>query len=385
MYYKRIYPGRLLLAFGAIVLLVLSVEALAQGTSSVISSANATTCQNLGIGNVKASGNDGNVPSNVIDDNLSTRWSNYGIGSWITADIGSQKTICSVDLAWYKGDIRISNFVISVSNDGTSFTNVYSGKSSGTTLSFEHYNFAETQARFVRITVNGNSMNNWASITEMHTSGYSTTDSTASKDPISIGNSKSDQFDSFILAASSKYNIDPMIIKSQIAQEGGFDGVQHASSDTPCGIPGVDFPWKVTWTSYQSRSFGLMQITPACSVKYSAVNPSALLPSGYPNLTTDPNSPDWNYSAFNPTYNIQKGTYDDRRSTDIQTKRFPDCTNNEHVMMGVGAYNAGTNSIGGCNFSDWNSRAQLYFQEIFHYWYRDRFAPAAGLPYPYPF
>ncbi len=49
---------------------------------------------------VTASGSDGNLPSNVVDNSLSTRWSNQGIGSWIRVDLGSTKTICSVEIAW---------------------------------------------------------------------------------------------------------------------------------------------------------------------------------------------------------------------------------------------------------------------------------------------
>ena len=84
---------------------------------------------------VTASGNDGHVPANVLDNNLNTRWSNPGIGSFIQADLGAPKTICSVDIAWYKGNLRENNFVISVSNDGTAFAPV--GKSSGITLSVQ--------------------------------------------------------------------------------------------------------------------------------------------------------------------------------------------------------------------------------------------------------
>jgi hypothetical protein len=127
----------------------------------------------MAISRVSASGYEAvNPPSNAIDNNLSTRWSNSGIGSWIRADLGVQKTVCSVDIAWYKGDTRTNNFVVAVSNDGTSYTNVYSGKSSGTTASSERYSFAETSARYVRITVNGNSVNQWASITEIDVNGY---------------------------------------------------------------------------------------------------------------------------------------------------------------------------------------------------------------------
>ena len=121
---------------------------------------------------VTASGSDGNLPSNVVDNSLSTRWSNQGIGSWIRVDLGSTKTICSVEIAWYRGNIRQSDFVIAVSSDGNSFTNVFSGRSSGTTLNPENYNFADVDARYVRITVNGNTENTYASITDINVIGF---------------------------------------------------------------------------------------------------------------------------------------------------------------------------------------------------------------------
>ena len=114
---------------------------------------------NLPISGVTASGNDGNIPSNVVDNNLNTRWSNAGVGSWIRVDLGSTKSICSVDIAWYNGNQRQYHFVIATSTDGTTFTNKFSGDSSGSTLNSEKYSFASTNARYVRVTVNGNSQN----------------------------------------------------------------------------------------------------------------------------------------------------------------------------------------------------------------------------------
>jgi hypothetical protein len=147
-----------------------------QKASAQISSAANPACQILPIAGVTASGNDGNVPRNVLDNNLNTRWSNLGVGSFIQADLGGQKTICSVDIAWYRGNLRHNNFVISVSSDGTSFTSVFSGTGSGTTLSAEKYSLpTSATARFVRVTVNGNTENNWASIAELSVDGLSNT------------------------------------------------------------------------------------------------------------------------------------------------------------------------------------------------------------------
>ena len=134
-------------------------------TKSILSEAtNATStpssCAKLPISGISAIGSETSNPaSNAFDKNLNTRWTYNGIGSWIRADLGAQKTICSLDIAWYLGNQRQNNFVISVSNDGTTFTNVFSGKSSGKTLSPEKYDFADVNARYVKITVNGNTQN----------------------------------------------------------------------------------------------------------------------------------------------------------------------------------------------------------------------------------
>src|SRR5437899_1792040 len=163
------------------VITILIISIALTGTNSSMQKSYAQTrigtiagCQKLPIGSVTASGNDGNLPTNVLDNNLNTRWSNLGVGSFIQADLGVQKTICSVDIAWYRGNLRVNNFVISVSSDGTSFTNVFTGKSSGTTLFAEKYTLpTSVTTRFVRVTVNGNTENQWASITGLSIDGFS--------------------------------------------------------------------------------------------------------------------------------------------------------------------------------------------------------------------
>src|SRR6476620_925910 len=134
--------------------------------------ATATSCNILAISGVTASGSQtGNPAVNAIDVNLSTRWSNLGIGSSITVDFSKERSICGVDISWYNGNQRTNNFMVSVSIDGKSFTTVFSGKSSGTTTGFESYDFPDTTGRYVKITVNGNSINDWASISEIKVLG----------------------------------------------------------------------------------------------------------------------------------------------------------------------------------------------------------------------
>jgi F5/8 type C domain len=117
---------------------------------------------------VKASGSqDPNFPDNVKDNLSSTRWSNLGVDSWIQLDLGGEKMpVRSVGIGWFRGDERTNNFVIRAGTDEANLPDVITdGKSSGTTASLERYDFpADITARFVRVVVNGNTENNWASI-----------------------------------------------------------------------------------------------------------------------------------------------------------------------------------------------------------------------------
>ena len=128
-------------------------------------------CKSPQISAVRANGNDGNIPQNTLDNNLNTRWSNLGFPSWIQYDLGESQPVCNVDIAWYRGNLRVNTFTISVSNDGTNFTPIFSGQSSGRTTGLEPYNVQDTMGRFVRITVTGNNENSWSSISEVKING----------------------------------------------------------------------------------------------------------------------------------------------------------------------------------------------------------------------
>ncbi|HVX03464.1 MAG TPA: discoidin domain-containing protein [Nitrososphaera sp.] len=147
-------------------------------TGYAIISANAASaapsCTALPIAKVEASGSEiGNVPSNIADDLPATKWSFFGKGSWLSIDLGTIATICYVDVSWYKGDVRQNTFTISYSSDDKTYTQTWSGKSSGNTSSFERYEFAggSVNARYIRVTVNGNTDNDWSAITEIKVYG----------------------------------------------------------------------------------------------------------------------------------------------------------------------------------------------------------------------
>jgi hypothetical protein len=129
---------------------------------------NNTCHNNLPISTAKASNHQkGNIAKNTLDGDLKTLWSYNKKGSWIRADLGTSKNICDINIAWNKGNERQNHFVIATSTDGSKFNNVLSSTSSGTTLNSENYTVPNMNARYVRITVNGNTKDNWAAITEL--------------------------------------------------------------------------------------------------------------------------------------------------------------------------------------------------------------------------
>ncbi|MEU1811778.1 polysaccharide lyase family 7 protein [Micromonospora sp. WMMD1076] len=121
----------------------------------------------LSVSSVTASADDGNVPANTLDGNLSTRWSAEGDGAWIRYDLGSSVTVGSVSLAWHQGDTRRQTFSVQTSTDANSWTTVVNQKqTAGTSLQLENHDFADRSARYLRIVGYGNTYNDWNSITE---------------------------------------------------------------------------------------------------------------------------------------------------------------------------------------------------------------------------
>ncbi len=122
----------------------------------------------LPVAAVTASGDDGNVPANTLDNTLATRWSVLGDGQWIQYDLGTAQAVGSLKMAFYLGNVRTTSFDVQVSTNGTSWATVYSGTSSGTTLAQEEVDFPDAMARYVRVVGHGNSQGSgWNSITEV--------------------------------------------------------------------------------------------------------------------------------------------------------------------------------------------------------------------------
>jgi F5/8 type C domain/Putative metal-binding motif len=132
-----------------------------------------TACQRLPVSAISASAEtEGFKAANVLDLNPATRWQHEQLGAYIQVDLGRPTIVCSLDIAWYVKDVGKYNFVISVSDNGRDFKDIVSAVSQGSTTSPERYNLPNNvNARYVRVTVNGNSNNDWAAINEMATNG----------------------------------------------------------------------------------------------------------------------------------------------------------------------------------------------------------------------
>jgi hypothetical protein len=170
---------------------ITSTQNVASASSSQNVLPSAKTCnENLPISQFSAIGDDGHdaIPQNAFDNNLETRWSHDSVGSWILIDLGNSKAVCFVDIAWYRGNERSYDFIISLSDDGINFKDVHAGTSTGNNLSPERYSVMDSKpslsnqdtaaatARYVRITVNGNTdsdtdENQWAAIAEIDVNG----------------------------------------------------------------------------------------------------------------------------------------------------------------------------------------------------------------------
>jgi 3',5'-cyclic AMP phosphodiesterase CpdA len=158
-----------------------------QETQGATGPLTASNCRLMTTAAASASGDDGvgSVAANSQDDNLATRWSGQGVGSWLRMDLGSVQSLTGAAVAWHRGNERQNHFTLSTSEDGVTYTQVYAGTST-LTAAAQTYAFPSVRrARYVRVTVNGNTVNDWASISEARACGEQTvpTPSTADSGP----------------------------------------------------------------------------------------------------------------------------------------------------------------------------------------------------------
>ena len=106
-----------------------------------------------------------NVPENVADGNLDTRWAAQET-QWIELDLGEAQSFDKIALAWMNGNERHYKFKLLVSVDGKSYQPVYEGHSSGGSNDYELYACPGTTARYIRYEGSGSDVSTWNSVTE---------------------------------------------------------------------------------------------------------------------------------------------------------------------------------------------------------------------------
>lgn len=137
----------------------------------------------LTISTAQVNGHQGsNIAENAFDDNTSTRWSSdaenedvlpNGVGI-ITFDLGFESTITDLDLAWFRGEQRTTQYSVDISTDNITWTEVVAQRDSLQTSSantFENNDIEDSQAQYLRITGNGNSQNIFTSLSEIVING----------------------------------------------------------------------------------------------------------------------------------------------------------------------------------------------------------------------
>lgn len=140
-----------------------------------------------------------------------------------------------------------------------------------------------------------------------------------------------DVYDCPILAFTAKYKEpDAMIFKAIVYVESRFqhDAVGCTGNGPCCPQSG--------WTAAECACLGAMQTGPECG----SSSKLGLLPSGHPDLATDPNNPDWANSCFNPWVNVELGIAGIAGNRAQVKKQFPGCTEDQYTMMAIGNFNS---------------------------------------------
>lgn len=135
-------------------------------------------CNELKIMNVSASGfesdpSDYHPPSDAIDEDSSTWWSNNGKDPWVQIDLGESYSVCSISIEWNKGDKRDYSFEVEVSEDGIKYDKVFEGKNEKGSTEKENYQFDDRKSgQYIKLTITDtSSKDGWTSIQEISAMG----------------------------------------------------------------------------------------------------------------------------------------------------------------------------------------------------------------------
>ncbi|MES2474520.1 MAG: glycoside hydrolase family 2 TIM barrel-domain containing protein [Verrucomicrobiota bacterium] len=109
----------------------------------------------------------GTAPGNAIDGKQESVWSQQGRDTWIQVELAKPAAIDHLAIAWQKSAERKASYALELSNDGKQWTEILRAESRPDQSGFEVSEFKQQPARFARVRLFGNNLNDWNSIHEL--------------------------------------------------------------------------------------------------------------------------------------------------------------------------------------------------------------------------
>ena len=131
------------------------------------------TGNQISVASVTASSYDSSHTPNLAIDGSDTTWYYWGTNAmiaagklpqWLQLDLGTQTSISQITTHFYDGDSRTYTYYIQASTDGSNWNTIVPTKTGSSTVTDT---FTQTTARYVKITVTGNTANLAAHIVEI--------------------------------------------------------------------------------------------------------------------------------------------------------------------------------------------------------------------------
>lgn len=144
-------------------------------TISVYTVVNSNLCLNKKV--EVSSFENGNNGENAVDGNTGTKWTavNGTYPQTITVGLGKTYNLDRLTLDWDpKNGNRVYKYIVSVSEDGETYTDIVNGRDNETVGRTEDSLYL-TKARYIRVTATGCNEAGWATLFEIKADGYSIT------------------------------------------------------------------------------------------------------------------------------------------------------------------------------------------------------------------
>ncbi len=108
----------------------------------------------IGVANVDAKADNGNLPRNATDADPETFWGSRA-RTWIRLELESPSLVREVQIAWKNGLEGRHRFIVQTSQDGAKWTNVIHRRAAGGSDQLESYNIPDTATSWIRILCEG--------------------------------------------------------------------------------------------------------------------------------------------------------------------------------------------------------------------------------------